>query len=160
MYATTRQKIETRGTSVLSYPIGLNTITTSKFHFSVGTKTPGMSTIELYAQRQAEQMMSMSDKETPQKSNVSPPAPRVVPMIPSFPGTESKHVVESWKNTWTCHGCDSEVLFSKKRCKCGCWKLGVRGPTKKQTKKEVPKAPNYKKKAPCKGDPSTASRGR
>ena len=56
------------------------TVTTSKFHFSVGTKTPAMSTIELYAKRQAE-MMSMSDKETPQKSNVSPPAPRVVPSI-------------------------------------------------------------------------------
>jgi hypothetical protein len=90
-----------------------------------------MSTIELYAKRQAE-MMSMSDKETPQKSNVSPPAQRVVPSIPPLLGMQS-NVVESKMNTWICHGCDEEVSNSKKQCKCGCWKGGVRGPTNKQT---------------------------
>ena len=120
------------------------TVTTSKLHFSVANKTPGMSTIELYAKRQAE-VMSISDKETPQKSNVSPPVPRVVPSTPPFLAKQS-NVVESKTNTWICHGCDEEVSNSKKRCKCGCWKGGVRGPMKKQTKMEVPKAPNYNKK--------------
>ena len=57
-------------------------------------------------------------------------------------------IAEANNNTWVCHGCDEEVTNAKKRCKCGCWKGGVRGPTKKHTNtevKKVKKVPRYKK---------------
>ena len=150
-----RQETVAAASTTAIYQALYGTVTTSKFHFSVGAKTPAMSTIEHYAKRQAEMMMQ-SDNITPQKSNVNTPAQRVGPFLPPFLGRMQGTVVESNNNTWICHGCDEEVSNSKKRCKCGCWKGGVRGPTKTQTKFEVKKAPNYKKMAA----PSNAKRSK
>jgi hypothetical protein len=68
----------------------------------------------------------------------------MLPMMPTFPG----EIVALKNDTWICHGCDEEVAAGKRRCRCGCWRDGVRGPTKK--KPEVKNAPNYKKAATSK----------
>ncbi len=60
-----------------------------------------------------------------------------------FPG----EIVALKFNTWICHGCDQEVANGNKRCRYGCWKDSVWGPTKKKPNTEVKKAPNYKKAA-------------
>ena len=144
-----RQETVAAASTTSIYQAQYGTVRTSEYHFSVGTKTPAMSTVEHYVKRKAEMMMMMSDNITPQKSNVNTPgAQRVAPFLPPILlGTMQGFEVGSTNNTWICRGCEEEVSKSKKRCKCGCWKGGVRGPTKKQTKIEVKKAPNYKKKA-------------
>jgi hypothetical protein len=78
--------------------------------------------------------------------HVKTPPQIIIPMLPKmamFPG----EIVKFKNNTWICHGCDQEVANGKKRCRCGCWRDGVRGPTKKKPNTEVKKAPNYKKAA-------------
>ena len=63
----------------------------------------------------------------------------MLPKIQTFP----VEIVALKNNIWICHGCNEEVADGKRRCRCGCWRDGVRGPAKK--KPEVRKAPNYKK---------------
>jgi hypothetical protein len=106
----------------------------SELRFSVGTKTPAANTIAQYENRQAE----MHLKQPPEI--IIP----MLPMMPTFPG----EIVALKNDTWICHGCDEEVAAGKRRCRCGCWRDGVRGPTKK--KPEVKNAPNYKKAATSK----------
>jgi hypothetical protein len=111
------------------------------------TTTPARNSTDDYSTRQAETTLLMSDHKTPLKSNVNTPAENTVTFIPLLPPIQLSlaTVVESNKETWICHRCEEEVAYAKKRCKCGSWKGGARGPTKKQTKNEVKKAPKYKK---------------
>ena len=88
----------------------------------------------------------MNNQHQPKVMNVNTPPQINIPKLPPM-AMSTGEIVALTNNTWICHGCDKEVAYGKRRCRCGCWRDGVRGPTKKKPKTEVKKAPNYKKAA-------------
>ena len=88
----------------------------------------------------------MNNQHQPKVMNLNTPPQINIPKLPPM-AMSTGEIVALTNNTWICHGCDEEVANGKRRCRCGCWRDGVWGPTKKKPNVELKKAPNYKKAA-------------